>query len=83
MSLIGILKWAVERDRIDITTEVSELFSFFAAPRDDHLNQALYIFAYLKKHHNSSIVFDPTYPDINEDDFKTSDDWKCFCGDEK
>ena len=49
MSLIGILRWAVELGRIDITTEVSELSSFFAAPRDGHLNQALYIFAYFKK----------------------------------
>ena len=71
MSLIGILRWAVELGRIDITTEVSELSSFLAAPWDGHLNQALYIFVYLKKHHNSGIVFDPTYPDINEDDFKT------------
>ena len=74
MSLIGILRWAVELGRIDITTEVSELSSFFSAPRYGHLNQALYIFAYFKKHHNSGIVFDPTYPYINEDDFKTSDE---------
>ena len=32
MSLIGILRWAVELGRIDITTEVSELSSFLAAP---------------------------------------------------
>ena len=82
MSLIGILRWAVELGRIDIETEVSKLSSFLAAPREGHLSQALHIFAYLKKHHNSGIVFDPTYPDINEDDFKTNDDWKYFYGDE-
>ena len=60
MSLIGILRLAVELCRIDITTEVSELSSFLAAPRDGRLNQALHIFAYLKKHHNSGIVFDPS-----------------------
>ena len=83
MSLIGILRWAIELGHIDITTEVSKLSSFLAAPRDGHLNQSLHIFAFLKKHHDSGIVFDQSSPDINEDDFKTNDDWTYFYGNEK
>ena len=48
MSLIGILRWSVELGRIDIDTKVSKLFSFLATPREDHLDQALHIFTYLK-----------------------------------
>ena len=83
MSLIGILRWSVELGRIDIDTEVSKLFSFLAAPREGYLDQALHIFAYLKKHHNGGIVFDPKYPVIDENDFKHTDEWKYFYGNEK
>ena len=82
MSLIGILRWAVELGRIDIEVEVSKLSSFLAAPREGHFSQTLHIFAYLKKYHNSGIVFDFIYPDVNEDDFKANDDWKYFYRDE-
>jgi hypothetical protein len=53
-----------------------------AAPREGHLVALLRIFAYLKRHHNSQIVFDPTYPTINMDDFPKSD-WERFYGDVK
>jgi hypothetical protein len=36
--------------------------------------------AYLKAKHNSRLVFDPTYPDIDQSNFKTCD-WKEFYGD--
>ena len=72
----------MELGRIDIETEVSKLSSFLAVPREGHLSQALHIFVYLKKYYNSRIVFNPTYPDINEDDFKANDDWKYFYGNE-
>ena len=38
--MIGILRWAVERGLIDIITEVSELSSFNASPREGHLEEA-------------------------------------------
>ena len=44
--------------------------------------QVLHIFAYLKKHHNSALVFDPSYPDVNIDTFLKYD-WKNFYGDVK
>jgi hypothetical protein len=37
---------------------------------------------YLKLHHNTRLVFDPTYPSINMNDFPTYD-WTEFYGDVK
>ena len=79
-SLIGILGWAVELGRIDIITEVSELSSYLAMPREGHLESALHIFAYLRIHHNSRLIFDPTYPRIEPDQFKENNDWKSMYG---
>ena len=39
--------------------------------------------AHLKLKHNSILVLDPTYPEINEDDFKAKEDCKPLCGDVK
>jgi len=54
--LIGILRWAVELGRIDIFVEVSMLSSHNAMPRVGHLEAVYHIFAYLKKHENSTLV---------------------------
>jgi hypothetical protein len=61
MSLIGILRWAVELGRIDIYIDVCLLSSYMCQPQVGHLEQLLHIFAYLKHHENSNIVFDPNY----------------------
>ena len=68
-SLIGILRWITELGRIDITMETSAMASMMAMPRQGHLEQLLHMFAYLKLKHNSSIVFDPTEPDLDESQF--------------
>ena len=81
-SVIGILRWAVELGRIDITCEVSMLSSHLALPREGHMQQVYHIFAYLKCHHNSRIVFDPTYPTIDYDNFPRKD-WTSSYGDIK
>ena len=80
MSLIGILRWMVELGRIDITCEVSMMASYCCMPRKGHLEQVFHIFGYLKAHHNSRIVFDPTYPIIDEEMFPRKS-WKQFYGD--
>ena len=72
----------IEIGRIDIITEVSELSSHLVLPREGHLEAIYHIFAYLKTKHNSRMIFDPTYPDINENDFKDCD-WKDFYGNVK
>ena len=76
-SLIGSLRWIVEMGRIDIITEVSMLSSFVAMPREGHLQQVYHIFGYLKVHHNARIIMDPSYPEIEEDDFPRHD-WSNF-----
>ena len=73
-SLIGTLRWIVELGRVDICLEVSMLSSHLALPREGHLDQALHIFAYLDKHHNAEMVFDPTPWEIPEKAF-TKQDW--------
>jgi hypothetical protein len=52
----------VEIGRIDIMMPVSLLSRFLANPREGHLEQVLHIFAYLKSHDRSAIVFDTTTP---------------------
>ena len=81
-SLIGILRWMVELGRVDIITEVSMLSSYLAAPRQGHMEAVYNIFGYLKRKHNAVLVFDPSYPDIDESNFKTCN-WKDFYGEVK
>ena len=64
--LIGILRWAVELGRIDIACEVSILSSFLAAPRMGHIEAILHIYAYLRQHDRSRVVFDSDTVDHGE-----------------
>jgi hypothetical protein len=80
--LIGVTRWMVELGRIDIATEISLLSSHLAYPREGHLEAALHVMAYLKQKHNSRLIFDPTYPDIDTSSFPTYD-WTEFYGDVK
>ena len=63
---IGVLRWAVELGQINITAEVSMLAAFSAAPRIGHFNAMLHIFAFLKLHPRSRLVFDESYVPIQE-----------------
>ena len=47
--------------------------SHLALPREGHLEAVFHIFAYLKKNHNSEMVFDPSEPDTNMSDFPRED----------
>ena len=67
---------------MDIITEVSTLASHMVLPREGHLEAVFHVFAYLKLKHNARMVFDPTYPEIDMNDFKECD-WKEFYGDAK
>ena len=55
----------VELGTIDIITEVSMLASQLELPRGGHLEAVFRIFGYMKGHHNSRMVFNPTYPTPN------------------
>jgi len=67
----------VELGQIDIMTEVSMLPVHNAMPREGNLKGIYHIFSYLKGHENSRIVFDPTYPKIDDRCFKNVD-WGDF-----
>ena len=47
--------------------------SHLALPRECHLEQVLHIFAYLKKYHNIELVYDPSDPVGDENDFESRD----------
>jgi len=82
ISLASTMRWMIEIGRIDIATEVSLLSTYLAHPRDGHLESALHIMGYLKQKHNTRLVFDPTIPDINMNQFPKYD-WTEFYGDVK
>ena len=65
-SLVGVLWWIVELGRVDIDVEVSMMSSHLALPRVGHLKEIYHIFAYLKAHSNTEMVFDltPVTPDM-------------------
>jgi hypothetical protein len=70
MSLIGVLRWIVELGRVDLYLECSMLSSHLALPREGHLYQLFQCFAYLKKYHNTEMVYDPSDPVIDESVFE-------------
>ena len=55
----------VKLGRVDICLEVSMMSSHLALPHEGHLSQLFHIFAYLKKYHNTKMVFDPSDPVID------------------
>jgi hypothetical protein len=59
----------VELGRIDIRTEVSLLSSHLAYPCEGHLKTALHMMSYLSHKHNAQLIFDPTYPKIDMEQF--------------
>jgi hypothetical protein len=72
-SVIGILRWIVELGRVDICLEVSMMSSHLAMPREGHLTQVLQVFSYLKKYHNTEMVFDPSDPVVDGSSFERKD----------
>ena len=47
--------------------------SHLAMPREGHFEQVLHIFAYLKKYHNTELVYDPSDLVVDENDFERRD----------
>ena len=76
-SLMGVLQWMVDIGRVDMITEVSMMASQLAMPREENLECLYHFFAYLSIKHNSRMVFDPTYPNIDMNHFKECE-WKTF-----
>ena len=72
-SLIGVLCWIVELGQVDICLEVSMMLLHLAKPHERHLDQVLQIFVYLKKYHNTELVYDPSDLTINYAEFERRD----------
>jgi hypothetical protein len=62
-SYIGILQWAVELARIDLTRSVALMSRFRSFPREGHMEAVLHIFGYIKTHSHSCLVFNQQYRD--------------------
>jgi hypothetical protein len=51
-------------------------------PLEGHLEDVFHVFAYMGLHHNTRVVFDPTYPYVDMGNFIKTD-WKSMYGDAK
>jgi hypothetical protein len=72
----------VELGRIYIINEVSMLSTYLFLSREGHLEAFFHVFAYLGIHHNTRVVFDPTYHSADMGTFIKTD-WKSMYGDVK
>jgi hypothetical protein len=70
----------VELGQIDIDVEVSMMSSHLALPREGHLKELYYIFAYLKVRSNTEMVFDPTPIEPDKTLFERQDWSYSACG---
>jgi hypothetical protein len=59
--------------RVDINVQVSMMSSHLALPRVEHLKEIYHIFAYLKAHSNTKMVFDPTPVAVDMNLFEQQD----------
>ena len=53
--------------------ECSMMSSHLVMTREGHLNQVFQMFAYLKKYHNTEMVYDPSNPVIDKASFELKD----------
>ncbi|KAI2492430.1 Reverse transcriptase (RNA-dependent DNA polymerase) [Fragilaria crotonensis] len=75
--LIGVLRWICEIGRIDVLMPVSLMSRYLVSARQGHLEQVFHIFAYLKHHPRSTMVFDDTIPTFRGERFVKCD-WSEF-----
>jgi hypothetical protein len=54
-----VLWWIVELGHLDINVKVSMMSLHLALPRAGHMKEIYHIFAYLKTHSNTEMVFNP------------------------
>ena len=71
----------VDLGRVDIVVEMSHISSLLAIPHKGHMASALKIMSYLRIKHNSRLVLDPSYSDIEISELKSDDNWTAFYGD--
>ena len=72
-SLISVLIYIDKLGRISINVESSMLSSHLVLSRVERFQELLRVFAYIKKHMNSEMVFGPSEPDIEMNSFHCQD----------
>ena len=63
--LIGVIMWFVELGRVDINIKASLLSSYLVPTRESNFQELFHVFAYLKKHMDSEMMFDPSEPEVD------------------
>ena len=63
----------VELGHVDICRKVSMMSSHLSLMRERHLKELFHIFAYIRKYHNSEILFDTSDPVEDEIKFEEKD----------
>jgi hypothetical protein len=79
---IGILRWCEKLGYINIISELSKISTHLYLLHETPLKSVFHLFAYLSQHHNTRVVFDPTYPVVVMYAFIKTD-WKSMYGDAK
>ena len=77
LTIIGILRWMIELERIDIFMKVSLLSSHIALPSERHLEASVHVMAHVGQRYSSRLVYDPSYLEIDHSVFKECD-WSEF-----
>jgi hypothetical protein len=65
-SIIGVMQWMCEIGCIIIATEILLLSLHLVYPREGHLDTVLHVMGYLRLKYNAQLIFDPTYPFIDD-----------------
>ena len=68
-----ILRWICEIGRIDVLMPVSLMSQYLLSARQGRLEQVFHMFAYLKHHPRSTMVFDDTIPTFRGERFVRCD----------
>ena len=71
--LVGVLRWICELGRLDILMPISLMSRYLASAREGHLDQLFHVFAYLKTHDRSTMVFDDSCPTFGDTKFSQCD----------
>ena len=61
----GMARWGTEISRVDIFFEILLLLQYQAIPREDHMEQLLHIWGFLKKNPKLTLYFDPPRPRLD------------------
>ena len=65
LTIISILRWMIELERIDIITKVLLLLPYIACPGEGQLEAAMHVMTHNGQRYNSRFVYDSSYPEID------------------